>query len=476
LTADDRSPVPAPLEQEESEELIKELFKADYASTAKGARAALAAKLLNQSRDETDVAARFVLLREARDIATQAHDVDVAFAAIDSMAASYAVDSLDLKREALAAAPTSKLTLLQKDALASAWTKLIDQAVAEDEYESAIQLAESAAVTAKKLRDSVVNALIDAKQERVEFLAKRFTELKPHFGTLLADPDDAPSNLAVGEFYSFEKNDFVGGLPQLSKSPASSLQSAAAIDQEAGVGSADTIDAGDVWFDLAKKADKSRIVPYQARAAYWYRRALVSASGLAATKIEQRLEQLKSAEEALLLPIPLSELGSAVYSKSSRGGWTDASLDEFSVARTGGTLLVKNTHLVREYAYLTRKIPLHGDFVAELHVKGALAVGLMASRKGNQIYTTEVLLKNATHRVRVERTGGEVSFWVDRRKVTPRASSRGTSKGGFSASVQLFVQIGKRKTCYLRRLDLYAARASESARRSKKYRKKDRGA
>ena len=83
--ADDRTPAPSTEDAAKAEKLIKELFKADYAKVRTPDRVALAAKLLQQAGETTDDAAsRFVLIREARDIAAKAGDSELALKAAGS--------------------------------------------------------------------------------------------------------------------------------------------------------------------------------------------------------------------------------------------------------------------------------------------------------------------------------------------------------------------------------------------------------
>src|SRR5688572_31975261 len=93
-----QSPVPDAEKQLESEKLVREVFKAEYAKKTAADRSALARKLLEQAQDSAgDPVSRYVLLREASDLAAQAGDVATSLKAIDLLGAAYAVDTLALK-------------------------------------------------------------------------------------------------------------------------------------------------------------------------------------------------------------------------------------------------------------------------------------------------------------------------------------------------------------------------------------------
>src|SRR5438876_10969457 len=67
--------VPDEPSQARAERMVREVFAKDYAGHTPAQRVALAQKMLQQAGDTTDdPAARFVLLREARDLAASAGD------------------------------------------------------------------------------------------------------------------------------------------------------------------------------------------------------------------------------------------------------------------------------------------------------------------------------------------------------------------------------------------------------------------
>src|SRR5437867_3951552 len=99
---DKRAPVPYAASQEKAEKLIKEIFQDEYAKKGSADKLALAAKLLEQANETTDdLAARFVLMREAGDLAAQGGDPVQALKAIENMGKEYAINALAMKTAAL---------------------------------------------------------------------------------------------------------------------------------------------------------------------------------------------------------------------------------------------------------------------------------------------------------------------------------------------------------------------------------------
>ena len=115
LAEDTRKPAPVPLEQESAEEAIRELYAKQFGSKDLETRRALAKKLLSEADLERDDVARFVLLKNARDLGREVGDFGVAFRAIEEMARDYRLEELTLKREVLEGASTSKLDLIAKE-------------------------------------------------------------------------------------------------------------------------------------------------------------------------------------------------------------------------------------------------------------------------------------------------------------------------------------------------------------------------
>src|SRR5436309_2877970 len=90
--------IPDEAAQTKADALVKQLFKGEYANNDPAARRALAKKLLQQARDEkTDPAPRFVLFREARNLAASCGDIATALQAVDQMNRVFAIDPVSYK-------------------------------------------------------------------------------------------------------------------------------------------------------------------------------------------------------------------------------------------------------------------------------------------------------------------------------------------------------------------------------------------
>src|SRR5262245_13069863 len=104
LQDDPRLPVPDAAALKESEKLIRELFKDEYAKKAPADRQILVRKLYQQAQESKDSPApRYVLLRESADLAAEVQDLPDCFKSLDELGKAFRVEGWKLKFAALAA-------------------------------------------------------------------------------------------------------------------------------------------------------------------------------------------------------------------------------------------------------------------------------------------------------------------------------------------------------------------------------------
>jgi len=294
---DERAAVPPTADLAKAEALIKDIFKAEYAKTKTADRVALAVKLLEQfDESKDDQAARYVLLRESRDAAAKAGDADMAMRALDLMVKTFKVDANELRlataNQVVAGLTTPASALAAVDVFLNA----LEDAKAVDDWKTALGLVKAADAAAVKSKSATSATAIRAKVKEIEFIKAESEKVKPSFAALKTTPDDPAANLAVGRYLCFARQDWDAGLAHLAKGSDEKLKEAAAKDVKAA-GGADKLTAGDAWYDLSAKADAGAKPAMQGRAMHWYSEAVDSQTGLNKTKIEKRIEELKTAVE-----------------------------------------------------------------------------------------------------------------------------------------------------------------------------------
>jgi hypothetical protein len=170
-------PSPNPQKLQHAEQAVREEFKAEYAQATSVAGKARLAKLLLEAGGATgdDPDLRFVLLREARDLAVTVGDCELAFQAIDQIAGFYRVDALAMKTAALAGAVENTRGSSAQRSIAQNALELTEQAVQARRLDDAKRLAEVALSAARKSNNrplmqqaALVNQQVEALQKQAD--------------------------------------------------------------------------------------------------------------------------------------------------------------------------------------------------------------------------------------------------------------------------------------------------------------------
>jgi serine/threonine protein kinase len=291
-------PVPDRAAQAKAEALIKDVFQAEYAKKGPLDMKALAAKLLQQGLDtRDDLQARFVLFREAGDLAAQAGDLKTAFAVVDKLASEYAVDALLLKAAFLTTAGGAARTSAAHQVVAEAALPLVDAAVNADRYDVALRLATVADAAAKHCPSARLSLRIESRTREVREMEKEYRRIKPLADALAGAGDvnkadmTAADCLALGKFLCFMKGQWDAGLPLLARGGDESLKALVESDLARPAAAAAQVKLGDRWWALAEKAGGVARRQLRLRACHWYRQpADEQLQGLTRTKVERRIK------------------------------------------------------------------------------------------------------------------------------------------------------------------------------------------
>jgi hypothetical protein len=290
-------PMPGPQVPEagkvrEAERLIRDRFKSDYARASATDKRALAEKLLGYAqREKADPVARFVLLREARDLAAQAVDLTISLAAVEELAKSYGLDPTEMAAGALATASKNLRTPAQGAALAEASLPVAERAISGDQYELAAGVLSRAEAAARGGQNPPLLAQIQTRSRDLVELRKDFQRVKGAEKLLSDKPDDGASHLVVGKFYGFTKREWERGLPHLAKGNDAPLRAVAERDLAAPADALGMVSAGDGWWDWAEKQAGQTRARAQERALGWYEQAWPKAGAAAKARLRNRFRQ-----------------------------------------------------------------------------------------------------------------------------------------------------------------------------------------
>ena len=285
-------PVPEADAQRKAEKLIREVFAEDYSKKDANSRRAFAQKLLRQALDsKDDAASRYVLLREAVDVAAQAGDVTSCLSATDEMGRAFEVQPLALKKASLE--KVRKLVVAPADfgLLAEAYLDLGTQSLKAADFDLAGEAAREAEAAAQKGKSipllgkarSLAKEVADSRLEasRIEQIRKK----------LAGDPSDPEANLVMGRHHCLKLGNWDQGLPLLAKGSDALLKALAVQDLARPKDGPELVKLGDGWWDAGEKEAGVSRDSCRQRAAHWYRGALPGASGLTRVRIEKRIPE-----------------------------------------------------------------------------------------------------------------------------------------------------------------------------------------
>ncbi len=296
---DERIPVPTAEEIAKADALVRDLLKADYAKTKPADRVAFAARLLDEAAGTKDEAARYVMIRDARNFAAAAGNATLAMTAAGEISTEFQVSAAKASATAAELIAAANLTPTTASECADVIFAALDTARGADDWSTAISLARSAEMVARKSQSAILTAMAQTKLREAETMRVEAEKVKDHIATLKTNPDDPDANLAVGRFYCLIKQDWEAGIEYLAKGSNEQLKLAAKNDQAAGGGSEDDrAKAGDSWYELSRTADPSGKFAMQLRAHFWYTGAAAGLTGLEKVKLEKRLAELQATLDA----------------------------------------------------------------------------------------------------------------------------------------------------------------------------------
>lgn len=298
-----RLPVPDAAEREAALKVVKDLYKADYARVRTSDRLALAAKLWKQAKEtRDDVTARFVLLREARDLGARYGDTLSALKLTDELADEYDTDALADKLQVLetAARPSGSPTLYR--AYAEGALAVADEALDADRYDDALKVLKTAESVAREGRGGAMAVRLLARSKEVEAVRAAFEAQRSARAALEANSNDPAANQAVGKFLCFHKGQWEQGLPLLARGPEGGLRALAQKDIDQPTDAGEQLQVGDGWSELADAEASSAKHQLSARAYHWYKSALPRLSGLSQARADKRVKQLLEQNPDLKAP------------------------------------------------------------------------------------------------------------------------------------------------------------------------------
>jgi len=315
LVAQELAPVPADAAQQVAVKLIEEVYGKEHArAKTSTAKTAIANKLLKEAAASEDLTNRYVLLRVARDMATQAGDAETAVRAVEEIGKSFQVDVFQLKGAALSQARKSASLTKQRKALAEQALALIEEAVDRADFVAAKYLGQLALDSARKAREGVLTKRIVARNKMATEAEEAYSAAKDALQTLEESPADPKANLTAGAYLCFMKGDWDKGIPMLALGTDGQTTELAIKELEGVTDVTGQVAMGDGWWALSETRDGLAKERIRQRAAAWYRLVQERASRLVKLKIQKRLQGIKEPSKPMVL---ISRARPAVVAPSS---------------------------------------------------------------------------------------------------------------------------------------------------------------
>lgn len=305
-TAPAKHPPPDAAARARALQAFDEIYKDDLAG-ARGTeeKAALAGQILRSAsttQDDADV--QFVALEAARDLAVKVGEVDAALGAINELDKRFQIDAPPMRVKAIR---DLMKTTRRHDRLIERIDQLIDDAIQDDQFEPARQLAELAAGAARVSRNVGAIRQAEAWARDVKEMAGGFAQLKPALAKLADRPEDPEANLAAGGFYCFTKGDWDKGLPLLARSGEEIMQSLARMDLAQPAEPEKMVELADLLWRASDKQTGLARGQIRLRAGRWYAQAMPELTGLTRAKAQKRLAEM----EKTVPPHLLARMGAA---------------------------------------------------------------------------------------------------------------------------------------------------------------------
>jgi hypothetical protein len=291
----ERAAVPDAARQRDAEKSIRDLYKADYAKKAPADRQILARTLLFQGdRSADDPAARWVLYKEAQELAAQHGDVDTALKAVDAQSKAFVMEPLPARLAVLTSAGKAAKTPADYATLTDRCLKLAEDAAAVEDFDTVDKASAAAGQHSRKSGDTMLAVKTLPRLKEFSEARARYDAYRKAAEALTRNPSDAPANLEMGQYLCFSRGEWEAGLFCLAKGSDAALKAVAEKDVTFPQEPDRQVEIADGWWDLAdKEKSPSRKARFMERSQLWYERAAPQLSGLPRLKVDKRLSLLE---------------------------------------------------------------------------------------------------------------------------------------------------------------------------------------
>jgi hypothetical protein len=263
-------PVPHYGPQNKADAELRRQYATDFKDHSPEGELALAKTLRDASANADDPAMKFVMLKEARDLAVFGGNFSDSFIAIDMIANTFDINAHDMKTSALALGMDG--SRLPPADLIEAYITIANDELINKEVDLASKAMLVAYMIAHNSGDRGLMAHVKEASEPIDAAKREQTKAANAARTLQSDPHDPQANLILGSYVCGQMEKWKGGLPFLARSGNAKLAAAAKADLANPTDANAMADVGDAWWSVAD-ADLLDPAAARRRAAWWYTQA-----------------------------------------------------------------------------------------------------------------------------------------------------------------------------------------------------------
>ncbi len=288
-----RQAVPPKSVQQEIAAKVQEVYKTAEARTPEE-QIKLAKHLAEIAETATKPEDQFGLLCKAAELAGGAGDTTLMFQMVDRLGGQFELDALSVKRKLLAKLAAGAKDAARIKSLVEGASAAIDEALAEDRFDMALELVNVANQVCQKHEGMPFRSKVPPLRKKIQEQKQLAEKIVKVLEALESNPDDAAANSTAGKLYCFAKGDWGKGLPYLAKGSDENLKTSALQETNSPPGDADEeVKLGDTWWNVgqaAKGKDRAAILFH---AGTWYQQAQPNLPpGLDKARVDKRLEEI----------------------------------------------------------------------------------------------------------------------------------------------------------------------------------------
>lgn len=324
-----------------AEKQVRAAHQEDYAKKKPAEQLALASRLVREANAfQDDPAVRFVLFREARNLAAQAGDVEESYRIITELAGWFTVNMRQQRAEALdAAAGNADLPATQMKAIAEKALTQAEYAVDADDYEAACQMLTAAEAAAGKAGSTALVNRAKSRSKEVAEIGKEYALVKG------LQPNSAEANFRMGRFQCLFRGKWREGLPLLAKGSNEEWKALAQKEQDDPSISSKQLELAEGWFLQSEHEKGMAQRQMLLRARHWYEQAVPKLTEFPLRKAKKRLEEIaQKTGEASTTPVKTGS-GSVIITGKEYEKWMQAGKAAYDAEKFGDAVQAFGTAL-----------------------------------------------------------------------------------------------------------------------------------